>query len=166
MNQYFGKYRGKVENNVDPMMQGRVQVSVPAVLGDGQLNWAMPCAPMAGPQMGIFAVPPKGANVWVEFEGGDPNMPIWSGGFWGVGEFPTQPPVAPGMSIAFIKTKSCSLELNDLPGVGGVTLKFLPAYKISMTATSLEITNGTGAVITLGPATKVTVNNGALEILF
>ena len=34
MTQFFGKYRGKVENNVDPLQQGRVQVSVPAVLGE------------------------------------------------------------------------------------------------------------------------------------
>lgn len=166
MKQYFGKYRGKVENNIDPMFQGRIQVSVPPVLGQGKLSWAMPCAPMAGPQMGIFAVPPKGANVWVEFEAGDPNMPIWAGCFWGTGEFPTLPPVPPGMSIAFIKTKLASFEMSDLPGVGGVTLEFKPTYKIAMTATSIEINNGQGAVIALGPATKVTINNGALEVLF
>jgi hypothetical protein len=45
MNQFFGKYRGKVENNIDPMQLGRVQVSVPAVPGEGRLSWAMPCAP-------------------------------------------------------------------------------------------------------------------------
>lgn len=78
--QFFGKYRGKVENNIDPMMMGRVQVSVPAVLGDGGLSWAMPCAPYAGSGVGFFAIPPTGANVWVEFEGGDPDYPIWSGG--------------------------------------------------------------------------------------
>ena len=84
MTQFFGKYRGKVENNIDPMMLGRVQVSVPAVLGSGQLSWAMPCAPFAGPGVGLFTVPPVGANVWVEFEAGDPDYPIWSGCFWGV----------------------------------------------------------------------------------
>ena len=29
MSQFFGKYRGKVANNIDPMKLGRVQVSVP-----------------------------------------------------------------------------------------------------------------------------------------
>ena len=83
MSEFYGKYRGKVENNVDPLQQGRVQVTVPAVLGDGRLSWAMPCAPYAGSQVGFFAVPPVGANVWVEFEAGDPDYPIWSGCFWG-----------------------------------------------------------------------------------
>ena len=167
MRQYFGKYRGVVENNIDPMMQGRIQVSVPVVFGDGQLNWAMPCAPMAGPQMGIFAIPPKGANVWVEFEAGDPNSAIWCGGFWSLGDFPTEPPVTPGMSIAFIKTKTCSVELNDLPGVGGLKIKMDPGFSISMTAAGgLEITNGLGATVKLGPGPKISVNNGALEVLF
>ena len=41
---FFGKYRGQVQNNIDPMQQGRVQISCPAVLGEGSLSWAMPCA--------------------------------------------------------------------------------------------------------------------------
>lgn len=91
MKQFFGKYRGTVANNADPRMQGRIQVSVPAVLGDSLLSWAMPCVPYGGPQVGFFAVPPNGANVWVEFEGGDPDYPIWTGCFWGDGEAPVQP---------------------------------------------------------------------------
>jgi hypothetical protein len=85
MSQYFGKYRGKVENNLDPQLQGRLQVSVPAVLGSGTLSWAMPNSPYAGAQEGFFAVPPTDSNVWIEFEGGDPDYPIWSGCFWGIG---------------------------------------------------------------------------------
>lgn len=85
MKRYYGKYRGKVENNIDPMQLGRIQVSAPAVLGDGTLSWAMPCTPYAGSGVGFFAIPPVGANVWVEFEGGDPDYPIWAGCFWGTG---------------------------------------------------------------------------------
>jgi hypothetical protein len=51
MSQFFGKYRGKVANNIDPMQLGRVQVSVPAVLGEGSLIWDMPCAPTGTPLM-------------------------------------------------------------------------------------------------------------------
>ena len=79
MSRFYGKYRGKVENNIDPMQQGRVQVSVPAVLGDTTLAWAMPCAPFGGSGVGFFTVPPVGANVWVEFEGGDTDYPILAG---------------------------------------------------------------------------------------
>lgn len=88
MKQFFGKYRGKVTATKDPMHLGRIQVSVPAVLGEGRSSWAMPCVSYAGPNIGFFAIPPEGANIWVEFEGGDPDYPIWSGCFWGKDEIP------------------------------------------------------------------------------
>src|SRR5690606_17040950 len=116
MRSFFGKYRGQVANNVDPMMLGRVQVSVPAVLGEGSLSWAMPCTPYAGNGVGFFAVPPNGANVWVEFEGGDPDYPIWSGCFWGTGEVPAQPALP---FVKVLQTDNIMLKLDDTPGAGG-----------------------------------------------
>jgi uncharacterized protein involved in type VI secretion and phage assembly len=88
MTGYFGKYRGLVANNIDPSSKGRLQVSVPAVYGSNTMNWALPCTPYAGPQQGFYFIPPVGANIWVEFEGGNLNAPIWSGCFWGDGECP------------------------------------------------------------------------------
>ncbi len=161
MPQFFGKYRGKVENNVDPMQLGRIQVSVPAVLGDGTLSWAMPCVPYAGSQVGFFAIPPRNANVWVEFEGGDPDYPIWSGCFWGVGEVPAMPALA---EMKVIKTDGLTLTLSDLPGIGGITLETSSGQKITLTAMGVEIDNGQGAKIALaGP--QVSVNNGALDVM-
>lgn len=81
---FFGKYRGVVHDNADPEHRGRVQVIVPRLLGPTTpTGWALPAAPYAGPDQGFFAVPDKGAAVWVEFEEGDLSSPIWSGGFWG-----------------------------------------------------------------------------------
>ena len=160
MPQYFGKYRGTVANNIDPQQMGRVQVSVPSVLGGGQLSWAMPCVPYAGPGVGFFAIPPNGANIWVEFEGGDPDYPIWSGCFWGVGEVPAMPAVA---EMKMLKTDTCTVTLSDLPGVGGVTIETATGMKIVLGATGLEIDNGQGGSIKMqGP--QVSVNNGALEV--
>ena len=105
------------------MQQGRVQVSVPAVLGEGRLSWAMPCVPYAGSGVGFFAVPPVGANVWVEFEGGDPDYPILGGCFWGVGEAPAKPALA---ETKVLKTAGITLTLSDLPGRGGFTLEVGP----------------------------------------
>jgi hypothetical protein len=90
--QFFGKYRGKVVANADPLGQGRVQVSVPAVLGEGSLAWAMPCVPYAGPGVGLFLVPPVEASVWVEFERGESKFPILAGCFWSEGELFVDPP--------------------------------------------------------------------------
>ncbi len=165
MTRFFGKYRGKVENNLDPLMLGRVQVSVSAVLGDGRLSWAMPCAPYAGAGVGFFAVPPVGANVWVEFEAGDPDYPIWSGCFWGVGEVPALPAI-PQMKV--LKTDGITLTLSDLPGAGGFTLEVNPPVvpiplKLVFNAAGIELTNS-AASVKLTPV-SVSLNNGALEVI-
>jgi hypothetical protein len=165
MRQFFGKYRGTVENNLDPMQQGRVQVKVPAVLGDGSLSWAMPCSPYAGPSVGFFAIPPNGANVWVEFENGDPDYPIWTGCFWGPGEVPALPAIA---AMKVLKTDGVTVTINDLPGAGGLTIEVNPPavatpLKLAFTAAGIELTNG-AASVKLTPA-SVSVNNGALEVI-
>ena len=160
MTQFFGKYRGTVAKNLDPKQLGRIQVRVPSVLGDGSNSWAMPCVPYAGPGVGFFAVPPVGANIWVEFEGGDPDHPIWSGCFWDVGQVPAMPAAA-GMKV--LKTDTCTITLNDLPGVGGVTIETVTGMKIVLSVTGLEIDNGQGGSIKLtGP--QVSVNNGGLDV--
>jgi hypothetical protein len=163
--QFFGKYRGKVVNNLDPMQQGRLQVKVPAVLGDGQMSWAMPCVPYAGSGVGLFLIPPKDANVWVEFEAGDPDRPIWTGCFWGLGECPAQPALA---EVKVLKTQGITLKLSDLPGAGGLQLDVGPpgvATPMSMTfnAMGIELKNAAFSV-KLGPA-GVSINDGALEVI-
>jgi len=86
---FFGHYRGVVQNNVDPLQMGRVQVQVPAVFGDGKALWAMPCvSPSQTGKVGS-SLPKPGAAVWIAFEQGDPNQPIWIGCFYAsTGETP------------------------------------------------------------------------------
>jgi hypothetical protein len=162
---FYGKYRGKVENNLDPLQLGRLQVSCPAVYGEDTTSWAMPCVPFAGSQVGFFALPPKDANVWVEFEAGDPDYPIWSGCFWGLGEVPAQPALE---QMHVIKTGSITLTLSDLPGVGGFTLEVNPPavatpLKLVFNAAGIELSNG-AAKVKLTPA-SVSINDGALEVI-
>ena len=80
---YFGVYRGTVANNVDPLQIGRIMATVPDVGREIPTTWAMPCVPFAGKQMGAFVVPQIGSGVFVQFEGGDPDRPVWTGGWWG-----------------------------------------------------------------------------------
>ncbi len=86
---YFGKYRGQVEDTNDETLRGRLLVTVPAVLGQEKV-WAMPCVPYAGDKIGSYLIPKKGSGVWIEFEGGDPSYPVWSGCFWADGELPQE----------------------------------------------------------------------------
>jgi len=88
----FGKYRGFVTDNADPDKLARVKLSVPALLGDAVTDWALPCLPCGGlSNQGFFSVPAVGAQVWVEFEGGNLDFPIWTGTFWQQsGDAPTE----------------------------------------------------------------------------
>jgi hypothetical protein len=88
---FYGKYRGLVSDNQDPLDLGRLKARVPEVLGDVETGWASPCAPYAGPKAGLYVVPPKNAGVWIEFEAGDPSRPIWVGAWWGKAEVPPKP---------------------------------------------------------------------------
>lgn len=163
---YYGKYRGKVAANIDPLSMGRLQVDCPVVLGSGRLSWAMPSVPFAGPGVGLFLIPPTGADVWVEFEGGDPDFPIWTGCFWGkASDVPARPAVA---QTKLLKTDGLTLTVNDLPGGGGVTLEVSPPVvtaplKISLTSSGIELSNA-AASIKLSTV-SVSVNDGALEVI-
>jgi len=166
-NKYFGKYRGMVINNIDPEQRGRLLVQIPDVLGLGTSSWAMPCVPVAGPQMGTYVIPSIGAGVWVEFEGGDPDYPIWTGGFWGsVAEVPALAlaglPASPSMVLQ--TTGQNTVAISDLPGpTGGIMLKSTTGASIIVNDTGIYIQNGRGAsIIMTGPT--VTINNGALVI--
>jgi type VI secretion system (T6SS) baseplate-like injector VgrG len=85
---FYGKYRGLVLVNVDPQNQGRLKAVVPEVLGTMPTNWCLPCTPYAGTLAGLFTTPMIGTGVWIEFEAGDVNRPIWTGCWWGIAQVP------------------------------------------------------------------------------
>lgn len=168
MQRYYGKYRGTVINNVDPMQIGRLQALVPDVTGLLPSSWAMPCLPVAGLQNGIFAVPIIGAGVWIEFEQGDPDYPIWVGCFYGsAAEVPAMarlvPPGVPGITLQ--TPLQNGLSISDVPGpTGGILIKTATGAMVSVSDTGIIISNGKGAVINMtGPT--VDVNLGALTVI-
>lgn len=165
---FYGKYRGTVVNNIDPMQIGRIQVIVPDVSNLIPTGWAMPCVPIAGKQSGTYVVPQVGAGVWVEFEQGNPDDPIWVGGFWGIAaEVPALALAGvPGNpNIVLQSALQNTLVISDLPGpTGGIMLKSPTGASIIVNDTGIYIQNGKGASLTLvGPA--VTINNGALSVI-
>jgi uncharacterized protein involved in type VI secretion and phage assembly len=165
---FYGKYRGTVINNVDPMQMGRIQAMVPDVSNVIPSSWAMPCFPVTGKQMGAWMIPQVGTGVWIEFEQGDPDYPIWSGCWFGsAAEVPTlalaAPPAVPNFVIQ--TQGQNTIMISDVPGpTGGILLKTTTGAMIAINDVGITISNGKGATIVLtGPS--VTINNGAFTVI-
>jgi len=165
---FFGVYRGTVVNNIDPMQLGRITAIVPDVSGITPTTWAMPCVPVAGKQMGTYMVPQIGSGVFMQFEAGDPDRPVWIGGWWGTAaEVPALAlagePADPNIVIQ--STLQNAIVVSDLPGpTGGIMLKSTTGATIIVNDTGIYIQNGKGASIVMtGPT--VTINNGALVVI-
>ena len=158
-NKFYGKYRGTVIQNKDPMLMCRIQALVPDVSAVMPTSWAMPCLPGIGLQYGIVAIPPLGAGVWIEFEQGDPDYPIWTGGFFGsAAEVPVLSqagtPVSPPIVLQTVAQNSISI--SDVPPLitlkcGASTIMMRPDG-ITIAATNITI-NGV-----------LVVNAGALTV--
>jgi len=147
--QYFGKYRGTVVNTSDPEQRARLQAIVPDVLGTQPSTWALPAAPYVGNGAGFVALPPIGAGVWIEFEQGHPDFPIWCGGWWGASaELPVN---STGLNQITLATPGRqAVVISDAPGpLGGVTLRTSTGAHITVSDAAIVIDNGRGASITL-----------------
>jgi hypothetical protein len=169
---FYGKYRGTVLDNLDPEQRGRLILEVGDVTGETPTNWAEPVAPLTGPtglSMGMYVVPPIGAAVWVEFEQGDAEKPIWTGCRWASSlDVPTDAKLGlPGSPNICVQTLGQNmLMLSDMapsPETGGIVLKSLTGAKIIVNDAGIFIDNGKGASITL-MGSMVNINLGALTI--
>lgn len=165
---YYGIYRGNVVNNVDPLQAGRILATAPDVSGLTPTTWAVPSVPIAGKQMGTFMVPQIGSGVWLQFEAGDPDRPVWTGGWWGsAAEIPALALAGvPGNPNIVIQSMlQNTIVVSDLPGpTGGIMLKSTTGASIIVNDTGIYIQNGKGASIVMtGPT--VTVNAGALVVI-
>lgn len=164
---FYGKYRGFVVNNDDPKHLGRVRLQVPSVLGPEVVTgWALPCVPYGGQKnQGLLFVPDLGAGVWVEFEEGDLEFPIWVGTFWsepgGHSEIPTLND-AEGkehkneqqqLTRKIIKTKKGhTLQFEDADGEEMVTLvEATHKHIVTLNKEGIQITDGVnGNTIIMG----------------
>ncbi|HZD96153.1 MAG TPA: phage baseplate assembly protein V [Candidatus Sulfotelmatobacter sp.] len=125
---FYGKHRAFVADNADPENRGRLRLQIPDILGNDVVSgWALPCAPYGGTAgQGFFFIPDKDAGVWVEFEHGLLDYPVWVGTFWAKPGGTTEVP-PPGDSQSpptskIIKTKNHTIELADEDGKETITI--------------------------------------------
>lgn len=128
---YTSVYDGVVYDNADPMMIGRIRVTVPGHI-EPYSAWALPIgAPGAGPSRGFWQVPPVGANVTVMFREGDPDHPRYLCGPWGApdGELPDSPTFvhdvnpSEAASIAGLQTEHWDIVADDRIGRAKLTIR-------------------------------------------
>lgn len=129
----YGKYRGFVTDNDDPQRLARVRLRVPSLLGEAETGWALPCLPCGGlSNRGLFTVPEIGAQVWVEFEGGNPDFPIWTGTFWQQsGDIPEEVQEQP-TTLVVRTAKGHVLLLEDKDGAETLRLLHAGGAKLEM----------------------------------
>lgn len=159
----YGKHRGMVEGNLDPLARGRLLVSVPSVFGSGTNNWAEPCVPYAGPGVGMLLLPPVGAHVWVEFVEGNTQEPIWTGCYWAPGEGESLLPIPSNFTI---RTPSFAITSIAAPGAEAqaiVTIEHPAGHSITMDPLGVTVSNGTAEIKLVGP--RVTINRDGLEVM-
>ncbi|MFN3389085.1 MAG: phage baseplate assembly protein V [Allosphingosinicella sp.] len=155
---YFGKYRGLVSNNSDDQKRGRLQVTVPAIFNT-QPVWALPCVPSASPDgSGFFSMPDVGANVWVEFEAGNLDFPIWSGCFWPDGAVDPADGV-PG--VKFWRTKNFVIRIDD--DAGELTIEKTGGGKLKLSAT--ELSTEADSVVQTAGSRKTTLSQASFDVL-
>lgn len=72
--QFMGAYRGIVMDTRDPASKNRIRVKIPVITGDSISEWLPPM--VSG---GYVVLPSPGEQVWILFEAGDINFPLWLG---------------------------------------------------------------------------------------
>ena len=112
-NRYYGIYQGIVTNVSDPEKRGRIKCQIPDVLG-GEANsaWCDPMIPVAYDYGGDFCIPEKNEAVWLMFIAGDPNRPVWLGGWWQKKMSPMGNKYNP-KGVRIINYADCTITMKD-----------------------------------------------------
>ena len=153
----YGKFRGFVTSNQDPEKRGRVKLQIPSVMGDQESDWALPCLPFGGlAQQGFFAIPEIDAQVWVEFEEGDPQRPIWTGTFWQQQSDVPSEAALDEPTTRLLKTPSGHiLQFDDEDDQEKIRIHHKSESELAFDEKgSISLTDSEGAVVTLDAESK------------
>lgn len=154
---HYGKHRGQVTRVDDPDDRGRIMAVVPGVMDGTEVGWALPAFPFAGDGHGLVMLPEVGSMVWIEFEAGDLDVPIWSGGFFLPGQRPA--PDGSGARVIVSKHKH-RIVLDDDADEVVVTHNGGP--EIKLTGSAITLTVG-ACTIEIGLA-AISLNNGIVKV--
>ena len=151
--EYFGKYSGIVKDNSDDQNLGQLQVSVPALFPPDDLVAARPALPY-----GLFFVPEKDQRVWVEFEGGDPGLPIWTGVQSIPGAWPDEAKANPPQKRVIKTASGHVLAFDDKSGEEGIQVTDgVNKHSVTLNKDGIQVTDGVNKH-------SVTLNNNGIQV--
>lgn len=136
---YYSIYRAIVMDNDDPENLGRLKLIIPTVSGNqGYDYWAFPRNVFSGKGHGVQVVPQKGEMVWVEFEGGEPEVPVWSHGHLAREDAPTDDTELTDKDCYwFITPKGHKVKINDTKNT--ITIKHKDGQYVQFTEDSISL---------------------------
>lgn len=115
MGRYYSFYRGIVIDNYDPDRVNCIEVAVPYVQGNIPSIWATPFGQWGGANGGFKMLAPEiGDIVWVFFEQGDPNHPLWTYCGWDPDEVPNE--LSQPYQMGILTPNGNVILLDDLSG--------------------------------------------------
>ena len=151
---YYGVYGALVDAN--DAGEGVLSVTIPAVFPAGEVVQARPCLPY-----GVLFLPEKNDKVWVEFEGGEPTLPVWTGVQYGPGDWAAEAAKNPP-TIRAIKTAAGHLlTFDDTGGSEAIVITDgASQHAVRLDSNGITIEHGqAGHTITLA-SDKISVTHG------
>lgn len=111
---YFGLYTAKVTRINDPEKRQRIKVICPKVLGGNiESAWCDPLVTVAFDNGGDFCVPHLHETVWIAFIEGNPNRPVYLGGWWQKNKTPLGGGYSDYNKIRIINYADCTLLMRN-----------------------------------------------------
>lgn len=112
---YYSTYRGFVSQNNDPKKMNRLQLIIPHLDPVTPYEyWAWPSGMWGGENHGVQMIPSIGDMVWIEFENGNADYPVWKHAGYAESELPTD--FATVNHYGFKTPQGSILVINDNKG--------------------------------------------------
>lgn len=152
---YFGIYAASVTANDDGA--GVLRVKVPSLFPAGEAVVARPALPY-----GVLFLPEVGSKVWVQFEGGEPTLPVWTGVDQLDDEWDTDP--APPSARVLRSLSDQRVVLDDTSGSEGVSvLHGGKAHAVRLDDAGVAVQHDAGHSLTLS-SSSVTIEVGQATV--
>jgi phage protein D/phage baseplate assembly protein gpV len=161
---FYGVVLGEVLDNkelqADPpeVPIGRVRLKLPGVSGNLPGPWAPCLAPMAGSDMGFYALPEIGDQVLVAFDQGDVSRPYVLGSLWTTQKKPPATNLDGTNSRRVIKSRAGhTITFDDTSDGGKLTIADKSGSTITLNATDGSVTISAHGSLTIKAGGNISI---------